>query len=150
MGPGGEHLGYRGYPCTHDAIVHALARYNAIAQPAVMYRRSAVLEAGGYQYARHKFTEDYELWSRMAKRGYQLANHPEPLVRYRVHPSGSKTSSLKSILLGTLEIKEMHWADVSDLDARVRRWLERLLVYAPPKLVLKLFLALQITKRCPG
>ncbi len=38
----------------------------------------------------------YELWCRLSVSGLLLANLPEPLVRYRIHPGGTKTSSSKS------------------------------------------------------
>jgi glycosyltransferase involved in cell wall biosynthesis len=56
---------------------------NVIAHPTVMVRRSAVEQAGGYDPdARH--VEDYELWLRLAA-AWQLAELPEPLLRYRIH-----------------------------------------------------------------
>jgi glycosyltransferase involved in cell wall biosynthesis len=150
IGAEGNHLGYRAYPREPTSVARALPRYNAIAQPSVMLRKSAVLAAGGYQYCKHKYTEDYELWCRMAKQGFKLANHPEALLRYRVHPSGAKTSSLRSILLGTIDIKRMHYAEALGPLARARLWAEQMvLARLPPPLVLKLFLALQVRRRLP-
>jgi glycosyltransferase involved in cell wall biosynthesis len=50
--------------------------------PTVIYRRSAVLEAGGYRDL--PLLEDYWLFSRMIAAGAQVANVAEPLVLYRV------------------------------------------------------------------
>ena len=50
--------------------------------PTVIYRRSAVLEAGGYRDL--PLLEDYWLFSRMIAAGAAVANVAEPLVMYRV------------------------------------------------------------------
>src|SRR5690606_23190276 len=44
----GSEIGLRRYPTDDRAIRAALRRYNAIAQPAVMARRRALQDAGGY------------------------------------------------------------------------------------------------------
>lgn len=147
--PEGRTIGYRAYPTDPDAIERALCIYNPIAQPGCMLRRSLALAAGGYQYRVHRFVEDYELWCRMAKRGYRLANLPEPLTRYRVHPAGSKTSSLRSSLLGTIDIKRMHFAGGLGVRAKLRLLGERALLQLPGPLVIKLFLALQVRRQLP-
>jgi glycosyltransferase involved in cell wall biosynthesis len=54
---------------------------NPLNHMTVMFRRSAVVDAGGYKTA-HGF-EDYHLWARMLVRGYQLHNIEEPLVLVR-------------------------------------------------------------------
>lgn len=50
--------------------------------PTVMYRRSAVQRAGGYQPM--GLMEDYWLWVRMIEGGVRHENIAEPLVAYRV------------------------------------------------------------------
>lgn len=50
--------------------------------PSVVYRRSAVARAGGYQDL--PLMEDYWLFARMLRAGAGAANVPEPLVLYRV------------------------------------------------------------------
>jgi hypothetical protein len=54
---------------------------NPLNHMTVMFRRSAVLDAGGYLTA-HGF-EDYHLWARMLVKGYQLHNLGDPLVLVR-------------------------------------------------------------------
>jgi glycosyltransferase involved in cell wall biosynthesis len=138
-GEGAVH-GRRDYPLTHDAIVRGLTRYNALAHPSVLYRRQAVIEAGGY---RGFYTEDYELWSRLARQRARFANHPEALVRYRVVPEGIRSAKVRATLRGTLEVKQLHWRGQMDLGGRLRMWAERLLLWLPPPLVLSLFLKTQ-------
>ena len=50
--------------------------------PTVVYTKSAVSRAGGYQPL--GLMEDYWLFARMIAAGVQVANLPDPLVRYRV------------------------------------------------------------------
>jgi len=134
----GRILGYRSYPLGHEAILRALPRYNAIAQPAVMARKQVILDAGAYLYGDYP-AEDYELWSRLIQRGARFANHPEVLVRYRLHPAGHKGEKLHAILRGTLEVKQRYWRGEMDLPARLRMHLERVLLWLPAPLVLRLF-----------
>ncbi|KAB8295593.1 glycosyltransferase [Bifidobacterium avesanii] len=51
--------------------------------PSVAFRRSAVLDAGGYPERAGRF-EDYLLWARLMMRGAKLRNVPDVLVLYRV------------------------------------------------------------------
>jgi glycosyltransferase involved in cell wall biosynthesis len=139
----GRSVGTRTYPLDHDDIVSAMSRYNAIAQPSVMARRSTLVEAGGYEYRTHPVNEDYELWSRLAMRGVRLANHPDALVRYRVHPTGTKSAMLRRMLRATIDVKQRYWRDQMDWHARLRFWGEHALLALPPTWVLRLFVMTQ-------
>jgi glycosyltransferase involved in cell wall biosynthesis len=132
----GRKCGRRRYPLTHEAILHALPRFNPLAHPSVMYRKAPILDAGGYAYP---VNEDYELWSRLARRGVRFANHPESLLEYRVHPSALKASQLRQILQGTLDIKRLYWQDRMDALGRARMLVERLMLRLPPQAVARLF-----------
>lgn len=136
----GRTLGFRRYPCAPQEVVAALPRYNAMPQPGVMARRAVLLRSGGYQYRRYPALEDYELWSRLARAGVRLANLPEVLLRYRLHPGAMKATRLRGILHGTLEVKRLYWLQTMHAPARVRYALEHLLLYLPPPLVFRLFL----------
>lgn len=71
----------RGAPTEHKKIVR-LARFrNPIDHGTVMYRRSEVLEVGGY--CNMKSFEDYHLWGRMIANGSQIACIPEVLYKFR-------------------------------------------------------------------
>ncbi|KFI67202.1 Glycosyl transferase family 2 protein [Bifidobacterium magnum] len=50
--------------------------------PAVIYRKSAVLEVGGYPEDAGRF-EDYLLWERLMMHNARFMNLPQPLVLYR-------------------------------------------------------------------
>jgi glycosyltransferase involved in cell wall biosynthesis len=62
---------------------------NHIVAPTVMARRQVMLEAGLFD-ARFGLYEDWNLWTRIARK-HDIAYSHEPLVNYRVHdgPSGS-------------------------------------------------------------
>ncbi|KAE8764543.1 glycosyltransferase [Georgenia thermotolerans] len=65
------------------AEISATARFrDPFNHPSVVYRRSAVSRAGGYQHL--DLLEDYWLFARMIATGARVANVPEPLVLYRV------------------------------------------------------------------
>ena len=142
----GAQIGTRSYPTEHDAIVRAMARYNSIAQPSVMARRHVLFDAGCYQYRDFPVNEDYELWSRLAARGVRLANHPEALIRYRVHQSGTKAMMLKRMLRATIDVKDKFWREHMDLRARARYWSEHALLALPASVVLRLFVLTQYAR----
>jgi glycosyltransferase involved in cell wall biosynthesis len=54
---------------------------NPFAHSSVMFRRDAVLEVGGYDES-FRTNQDYELWSRLARR-FELRNLPEALIALR-------------------------------------------------------------------
>lgn len=145
----GQCIGWRDYPTEHEAMFRAMSRYNPIAQPSVMFRNDRVLKAGGYTYDKYPAVEDYELWSRLVRAGTRIANHQEPLLKYRVHAGGMKTGRLRGSLRGTLEVKETHWGDRMNWRDRLRVCMERTLLCLPPRLVLELFLRTQYQSRCP-
>jgi glycosyltransferase involved in cell wall biosynthesis len=143
----GAQVGLRAYPLSHDEIFAAMSRYNALAQPSVMCRKQLLVDANGYQYRTFPVNEDYELWSRLATRGVKFANHPEPLLRYRVHPLGTKAMMLHHMLRATLDVKKQFWRDHMDTRARLRFYGERALLRLPASWVLKLFI---MTHYVPG
>lgn len=143
----GAQVGLRAYPLEHDEIFQSMARYNPIAQPAVMVRKKLLVDAKGYQYRTFPVNEDYELWSRLATSGVRFANHPEPLLRYRVHPMGTKAMMLHDMLRATLDVKKQFWRDHMNAHAKLRFFGERALLRLPASWVLKLFI---MTQYVPG
>ena len=77
-------------PWTPRDVARVLPRENCLYHPSVMLRRSPVVEVGGYR-AEFKNAEDYELWLRLS-RTHDLANIPEPLLRYRFSLGGMTLS----------------------------------------------------------
>lgn len=72
----------RRVPLLHDEIVSYLKSRNAFNHMAVCFRKSAVREAGGYQFV--PYFEDYDLWIRVVQKGFLVANIPELLVNARI------------------------------------------------------------------
>ena len=68
-------------PETQDEIKQYIKFRNPLNHMTVMYRRTAVLEAGNYQHL--PFVEDYFLWSRMISMDYQIRNMEDVLVKAR-------------------------------------------------------------------
>ncbi len=80
----GEHIGAVRFPERHPEITGALMTgRGAVAHPAVMMRKEAVLGVGGYRAERFP-SEDLDLWMRLSEIG-DFANIPEVLLRYRRH-----------------------------------------------------------------
>lgn len=61
-----------------------------VAHSAVMYRRNAVISAGGYR-SEYPRAEDYELWSRVIKVS-NIRNLKRPVLRYSIDDSGVSRS----------------------------------------------------------
>ena len=139
----GTPIAHRRYPLDHEQIVRAMARYNPLAHPSVRLRRDAVLAAGGYSYGEENTSEDYELWSRLARGGARFANLDRTLISYRVHLAATKAARLRALLRGTLHVKQTWWSDRQTLRGRARMLGERLLLQLPPPLVLRAFLLLE-------
>lgn len=54
------------------------------AHPAAMFRRQAVIEAGGYDEG-FRYAQDYDLWDRCLARGLEFIYVPRPLLRFCAH-----------------------------------------------------------------
>lgn len=76
-----EKISARSLPLTHREIVSFAKSRNPISHPAVMFRKSAVLDVGGYPAL---YPEDYALWGLMLAKGYKFANLPDLLLKMRV------------------------------------------------------------------
>lgn len=74
--------GSRELPLTQDDIIEFSRKRNPFNHPAVMFRKSAVLAAGGYS-SEFPLFEDYDLWVRMLRYGARAANIEEPLLYMR-------------------------------------------------------------------
>ena len=73
----------RRLPQTSEALYDFGKKRNPINHPVVMFRKSAVLKAGGYQH--FPLFEDYFLWVRMMLAGSKLNNIQESLLFMRTN-----------------------------------------------------------------
>lgn len=71
----------RKLPLLHNEIVDFAKSRSPISHPAAMFRKTAILEVGGYPVI---YPEDYPLWGEMLVKGYIFANLPELLLKMRV------------------------------------------------------------------
>jgi glycosyltransferase involved in cell wall biosynthesis len=96
-------IGQRRYPESDEEIRRTIVEFNCIAQPAVMARRRALLDAGNYT-PEFEWAEDYDLWLRVSRVG-KLHNLPEPLTAYRIHRGAGKYTRLKRSLRDIIRLK---------------------------------------------
>ena len=61
---------------------YILAFSNSIAHSSVMFRKDMINSIGCYN-EKYKYTQDYELWSRVARK-YRIAKLDEPLATFRI------------------------------------------------------------------
>jgi glycosyltransferase involved in cell wall biosynthesis len=91
-------------PPTDPAQIQAYARmHDPFNHPTVVYRRSAVLAAGGY--GDLPMMEDYALFARMLAAGARPVNVPEPLIYYRVGPEAFKRRGGAGLLRSELRLQ---------------------------------------------
>lgn len=74
--------GGRTIPCNNNEIIHYSRKRCPFNHPCVMFKKSAVERAGGYQEKYHLF-EDYYLWIRMLQNGCNAQNLPDVLLYMR-------------------------------------------------------------------
>lgn len=74
----------RKLPENHTDIYSFAKKRCPVNHPVVMFRKSAVIAAGGYQH--FPLFEDYDLWIRMLKNGSRFYNIPESLLFFRFSP----------------------------------------------------------------
>ncbi len=70
-------------PAEYEDILRFMRRRQPFNHPTVIYKKSKVIEAGGYPQLRRK--EDFDLFSRMLSKGYYALNVDESLYLYRAN-----------------------------------------------------------------
>ena len=75
----------RKLPEVHDDICQFAKKRNPENRPVIMFRKQAVLAAGGYQH--FPLFEDYYLWIRMLQNGAKFYNIQESLLYFRFSPA---------------------------------------------------------------
>jgi glycosyltransferase involved in cell wall biosynthesis len=134
----GRTLGSRRYPLDHAAILRAMPRWNPLAHPTVLVRRTVLERGGGWQYM--PTAGDYATWSRLAREGARFANLPDVLLHYRIHATASKRAKLEQHVRDTLHVQRTYWADHRSVGDRLYRFGEGLLLHLPERTVMRLFL----------
>ncbi|MFN2443260.1 MAG: glycosyltransferase [Thermoanaerobaculia bacterium] len=145
----GREIGERRYPTDPSEIRTSFRRFNPIANPAVMFRKSVVDEHGGWTEGANGVARDYEWFSRLAHRGVRFANLEESLVRYRLHSSSMKRAKLLETIRTTSDVKREYWLDEMTITDRAVMVAERSLGLLPPALVLALFRYARVSRSRP-
>ncbi len=114
-----DHIVGQRVPPTDPEQIHRYARmHDPFNHPTVVYRRAAVLAAGGY--GDLPLMEDYALFARMLQNGARAVNVAEPLVYYRV---------------GATSFKRRGGADLLRSELRLQREFRRQGFTSPPEYV---------------
>jgi glycosyltransferase involved in cell wall biosynthesis len=91
-------------PPEHSFDIARYARlHDPFNHPTVIYRRSAVVAAGGYGDV--PLMEDYWLFVRMIANGARVANIPEPLVYYRVGEGAFERRGGRALLRSEMRLQ---------------------------------------------
>jgi hypothetical protein len=81
----GREIGRAEYPLTNEELQEALCHRNPFVHSAMVMRREAFEEVGGYR-PNFVHAEDLDLWLRLAD-VHRIANLPADVVQYRIHGS---------------------------------------------------------------
>jgi glycosyltransferase involved in cell wall biosynthesis len=81
----GNHFGLKQTATDDAALKKMLARRSPFCHGAVAVRKSALERVGGYDVAM-LYSQDYDLWLRMAAEGMKFACIPKPLYNYSITP----------------------------------------------------------------
>jgi glycosyl transferase family 2 len=87
----GNVTGIRKLPLNSTDIRWSLLFFCPFVHSAVVFRKSLILQQIGFYNEAFTYSQDYELWLRIARQ-LEIANLPEPLVRFRIS-SFSMTAS---------------------------------------------------------
>lgn len=79
-----RYLDWQNALLTPTEIANDIYTESPFAHPSVMFRRNAVIAAGGYRHG--DFPEDYELWLRLHAAGHAMARLPAVLLDWRDDP----------------------------------------------------------------
>ena len=96
-------VGQRVPPTDAGQIQRYARMHDPFNHPTVVYRRGAVLAAGGY--GEFPLMEDYALFARMLASGARAVNVAEPLVFYRVGPEAFKRRGGTGLLRSELRLQ---------------------------------------------
>jgi glycosyltransferase involved in cell wall biosynthesis len=122
----GRPIGSKRVPVGPRRVLRRLLWHNILVHPSVVFRREAIVGAGGYD-PRCLRGQDYELWLRLATLGL-LDNVAAPLIRYRVHPGQHSRpivgpDDTRSIRAARRRAATASWTGSACADARHFAWL---------------------------
>ena len=92
-------------PEKHSDIYQYARKRNPINHPVVVFRKSSVMEAGGYQH--FPLLEDYYLWIRMLKKGAKFYNVQKSLLFFRTSCDMYKRRGGWKYMLNEIKFQKM-------------------------------------------
>ena len=112
----GDSQTVRVVPTNQEDIKAFARRRNPFNHPSVLYKKSSVLQAGGYE--KFPLCEDYHLWIKMLLNGCTAVNISEPLVYMRVgsgmHKRRGGWAYFKSMLNFRRWMRQAGFSSLSD------------------------------------
>lgn len=93
-------------PQDYQSIRKFMKKRQPFNHPTVMYKKSKVLECGGYPYLKRK--EDFDLFSRMLQKGCYALNINESLYLYRVNKANYARRKSKTNLKSAIYVYRQH------------------------------------------
>lgn len=94
-------------PTEHSEIVKFMRKRSPFNHPTVMYKKSAVIKAGGYGKMRRK--QDLDLFSRMINNNAKAANIGESLLLFRSNEDNFKRRKSWSYCKSYIEVQYAIW-----------------------------------------
>lgn len=135
---------YRKYPTSYEQVKNTIIKKSPLAQPAVMIRKSDLLNIGDYN-TDFERCQDYELWFRFFDAGYRITNIDDYLLSYRVFDWQGKSKHLKLTLDNTIKIQKKYiynkkYYSISNI---LHHHLLKSLSILPNNIILKIFKILE-------
>lgn len=96
----------RTYAENDSSLRETIFRYNPVAQPASMMRRSSVEMVGNFS-SKYRLAEDLEMLFRIGEK-YKFGNVQEIVLKYRQSPQSLTAANLRKMECAALEIKESY------------------------------------------
>ena len=131
-----EIISSRIVPTEFTAILKFIRKRNPFNHPTVMYKKSAVLDAGGYGGISTR--QDLDLFSRMLNNGYKATNINEPLLLFRANENNFTRRKSWRYCKGDIAVRHKIWrrGDCTFLDFAITTVIF-LIIWISPMWVLK-------------
>lgn len=119
------------YPVTDSAIKIGLLFSSQFANPSVMME-SSIFDKLKYDLTFTKGAEDYDLWEKAATLGIKMANVPEILLSYRLHPNQISNISSDDNHVFSQLIRRRYWNTFLNKESSKREWIDEILKIREP------------------
>ena len=105
----GEKVGIRISPTSHEEITFTMLYRSPMIHVSILMRRECIISLNGYN-EKYPICADYDLWSRLIRNGFQLANIPDTLTSHRLlQDSTGNVDFLEKTSDEAIEIIQNYW-----------------------------------------